>query len=141
MEKGGADDNKQTNEEPWQLHEGGEAADAQTPVASSEPDPDLVSSKRQNKISDSHLAIVQESAREIVAGADLIEKPTRYKTLYYGLKLNHVRNVAIVHPLMFTLRRVLYALTIVLMPNWPLIGTWILLIGTLVMLGYALVEW
>ena len=84
---------------------------------------------------------MQASAREIVAGADLIEKPTRYKTLYYGLKLNHVRNVAIVHPLMFTLRRICYALTIVLIPNWPLIGTWILLIGTLVMLGYALVEW
>ena len=39
----------------------------------------------------------------------------RYRTLHYGLKRNHERNVAIVHPLMFILRRVIYALVIVFM--------------------------
>ena len=80
-------------------------------------------------------------AREIVAGCDLVRKPIRHKTLYYGLKLNHARNVAIVHPLMFTLRRIIYALSIVLIATLPLLGVWIMLVGTLLMLAYALVEW
>ena len=86
------------------------------------------------------MEIIQENAQEIVAGTDLIEKPIRYKTLYYGLKLNHARNVAVVHPLMYTLRRVIYALTIVLIATLPLIGVWIMLASTLIMLAYALLE-
>lgn len=35
-----------------------------------------------------------------------------HSTLFYGLKLNHPHNVAIVHPLSFVLRRVLFALLI-----------------------------
>lgn len=80
-------------------------------------------------------------AREIVAGCDLVKKPIRHKTLYYGLKLNHARNVAIVHPVMFTLRRIIYALCIVLIATLPLLGVWIMLVGTLVMLAYAVTEW
>ena len=80
-------------------------------------------------------------AKEIVAGTDLVNQPIRHKTLYYGLKLNHPRNVAIVHPLMFTLRRVFYALSIVLIATLPLLGVWIMLAGTLVMLSYVLTEW
>mmetsp|Transcript_288 Transcript_288/g.395 ORF Transcript_288/g.395 Transcript_288/m.395 type:complete len:90 (+) Transcript_288:4484-4753(+) len=55
--------------------------------------------------------------------------------------MNHPRNVAIVHPLMFTLRRIIYALSIVLIPTVPLLGVWLMLVGTLVMLAYALTEW
>ena len=80
-------------------------------------------------------------AKEIVAGCDLVKKPVRHETLYYGLKLNHAKNVAIVHPLMFTLRRIIYALSIVLIATLPLIGVWIMLIGTLVMLAYVFTEW
>lgn len=38
-----------------------------------------------------------------------------YRTLYYGLKKNHVHGAAVVHPLAFVLRRLLYALIIVFM--------------------------
>lgn len=76
-----------------------------------------------------------------MAGIDLVQKPIRYKTLYYGLHVNHARNVGIVHPLMFTLRRIIYALSIVFIPNAPILGVWIMLIGTLIMLAYALTEW
>ena len=80
------------------------------------------------------------SAREMIAGSDLIEKPYRYKTLYYGLKLNHPRNVAIIHPLMFTIRRIVYALSIVLLAKYPLFGVWILLGGTILMIAFAVTE-
>ena len=80
------------------------------------------------------------NARKIVAGIELIERPRRFKTLYLGLKLNHPRNVAIMHPLMFTIRRIIYAITIVWLPSIRLYGIWILLFSTLVMLCYALTE-
>ena len=54
--------------------------------------------------------------------------------------MNHPRNVALVHPLMFTLRRIIYALIIVFMFKAPLLGTWIMLWGTLAMLAYVFVE-
>ena len=85
--------------------------------------------------------IWEEKAKEIVAGIDLVTKPARYKTIYLGLKLNHAHNVAIVHPLMFAIRRIIYALSIVLLPTASFSGIWIMLIGTLVMLGYATTEW
>ena len=90
--------------------------------------------KRQQKL-------IKKKAKEIVAGTDLVKNPIRYKTLYYGLKINHARNVAIVHPLMFTLRRVIYAISIVLIATLPLLGVWVMLAGTLVMLAYVLTEW
>ena len=93
-----------------------------------------VEKKRLKKLS-------RMKAKDIVAGTDLVNQPRRHKTLYYGLKLNHPRNVAIVHPLMFTLRRVFYALSIVLIATLPLLGVWIMLAGTLVMLAYVLTEW
>lgn len=55
--------------------------------------------------------------------------------------MNHPRNVAIVHPLMFTVRRIVYALSIVLIAGLPLLGVWLLLLGTLGMLAYTLLEW
>ena len=36
-----------------------------------------------------------------------------YQTLFYGLKVNHPHNVAVVHPLSFLLRRIVYSLVIV----------------------------
>ena len=38
-----------------------------------------------------------------------------FRTLFYGLKRNHPHNVAILHPLAFILRRVLYSIIIVFM--------------------------
>ena len=44
-----------------------------------------------------------------------VEKNLRpsYRTLFYGLKRNHPHNVAIVHPIVFILRRILFAVIIV----------------------------
>ena len=64
----------------------------------------------------------------------------RYKTLYYGLKRNHPRNVAIVHPLMYMMRRIIFAFMIVYMDKVELWNVLIFLTCTLAMLAYALVE-
>lgn len=83
-------------------------------------------------------AHIPATAREIVAGEDLIRKPVRFRTLYLGLKLNHPSNVAIVHPMMFTLRRIAYALAIVLLQNVKVVSTWILLFGTVAMVVFSI---
>ena len=44
-----------------------------------------------------------------------VQQSLKYKTLHFGLKMNHERNVAAVHPLMFLLRRIIYAVVIVFM--------------------------
>lgn len=76
----------------------------------------------------------------MVAGASLIKKSQRYKTLFYGLRLNHPRNVALVFPVLDTMRRLIYALSIVFLADVPLVGVWILLGGTLGMLVFAMTE-
>ena len=97
--------------------------------------------KIEYKKKQQHEETIMMSAKETVAGAELIMKPVRFKTLYYGLKLNHPRNVALVHPVMFSIRRIIYALSIVLLAQYALFGVWILLVGTLFMLAFAITEW
>ena len=79
-------------------------------------------------------------AKEIVAGESLIRLNPRYKTIFSGLKLNHPRNVAIIHPLMFLVRRVVYILAILLYYKRDLTGILMFHSCTLVMLGYAILE-
>ena len=62
----------------------------------------------------------------------------RYRTLQYGLKRNHERNVAVVHPLMFILRRLVYALVIVFMEEFMVFGVLVVMASCLIMLAYAL---
>ena len=62
------------------------------------------------------------------------------KALYFGLKVNHPRHVAVVHPLAFLLRRVIYACIIVLLDKQPLIGSFGLMLTCLFMLGYVFTE-
>ena len=95
---------------------------------------------REVELKRQHEEIVARNAREMVAGAYLITKSKRFKTLFYGLKLNQPRNSALVHPLMYTVRRVIYALAIVLLAHHSLFGVWILTVSTLLMLVYALNE-
>ena len=64
-----------------------------------------------------------------------------YRTLFYGLRHNHERNVAIVHPLMFLVRRVIYALVIVFLAHVMFWGVWFVMYSCLVMLAFALAEW
>ena len=49
--------------------------------------------------------------------AERVQVSNFYRTLFYGLKWNHEHNVAMVNPLAFVLRRVLYALVIVFMAD------------------------
>ena len=65
-----------------------------------------------------------------------------YKTLYLGLRRNQDHSMAVVHPVTFTLRRLLYAVIIVHMQggNLTFFGTMIMLITCLVMLGLVLME-
>ena len=68
----------------------------------------------------------------------------RLKTLYTGLKMNHPRHVALVHPLAFLLRRILFAVIIVFMVNLMvhcIFGVFLLMLTCLFMLGYVLHEW
>jgi len=80
-------------------------------------------------------------ARNRLKIEDTVPERQGYKTLFYGLKQNHERNVAVIHPLMFLLRRVIYAFVIVFMDEisvWPVM---IVMVCTLVMLAYALLEY
>ena len=72
--------------------------------------------------------------------ADSVKEPSRSKTLYYGLKRNHPRNVAVVHPLMFLFRRIIFALVIVFMDQVPIWGIIIFMYMALTMLAYVLSE-
>ena len=45
--------------------------------------------------------------------ADTVKPKSSQETFYYGLKANHERNVAVVHPLMFMMRRITYTSAIV----------------------------
>ncbi len=84
--------------------------------------------------------IMRHRAKILIELADSVREPERYKTLYYGLKRNHPRNVAVMHPLMFMMRRIIYALTIVFMDEIPIWGVFIFMGYTLLMLGYVLSE-
>ena len=64
-----------------------------------------------------------------------------YKTLFYGLKKNHPHNVAIVHPLLFLLRRIIYAIVIVLTTEEnALFGAIALLLTCLFMITLVVLE-
>ena len=55
---------------------------------------------------------LKELAKEIVAGEKLIYVPLRTSTIHSGLRLNHPRNVALIHPVIFILRRILFVAAI-----------------------------
>ena len=48
---------------------------------------------------------------------DSVKVNSSYKTLFYGLKMNHPHNVALIHPVAFVLRRILFALVILFMTS------------------------
>lgn len=83
---------------------------------------------------------MKRQAKLAIEIEESLRKPQRYKTLYYGLKVNHPRNVAVIHPLMFFLRRIILACIIVFLDEIPLVGTWIFMACSLTMLAYVLTE-
>jgi cobalamin biosynthesis protein CobD/CbiB len=64
-----------------------------------------------------------------------------YKTLFYGLKKNHHHNVAIVHPLSFLLRRIIYATVITFTTeDNAFFGALILLLTCIFMMTLVVLE-
>lgn len=80
------------------------------------------------------------SARDRLKLEDTVRPSQLFKTLHYGLKRNHERHVAVVHPLMFLLRRVVYALVIIFMDDIMVWGVFIVMANCMLMLAYALSE-
>ena len=83
---------------------------------------------------------MRPEARMRLALEDEVELSAYYKTLFLGLKLNHPHNVAIMHPLFFLLRRVLYALIIVFLVDYPFFATTFLLLSCFAMLCFVVVK-
>lgn len=86
-----------------------------------------------------------EAQRHVVYQDRVFKRTQRYgyRTLFYGLKKNHAHNVAVVHPVAFLLRRVLYSLIIVFMARNELnvlFGCLLLLVPTLFMLVLIVLE-
>jgi hypothetical protein len=101
---------------------------------------DPVLRSRENSQRSFRIRRAHKEARVRLAIEDTVKQHKGYKTLFYGLKQNHERNVAVIHPLMYLLRRVVYALVIVFMDEitvWPVV---IVMVSTLIMLAYALSE-
>ena len=64
--------------------------------------------------------------------------PAWYSTIFYGLKRNHPLNASVVHPLLFLLRRILFAIIIVgVSQERMLISAFMMLYMTLAMLLIA----
>ena len=65
-----------------------------------------------------------------------------YQTLYSGLRRNHEHGASSLYPLLYVLRRIVYAMVIVFLieENMPLFGTLILTISSLMMLAFTAME-
>ena len=70
-----------------------------------------------------------------------VQSKNAYKTLFSGLKKNHPHNVAIVHPLSFLLRRIIYAVVIVCSTEENVFfGALILLLTCTFMMTFVVLE-
>lgn len=83
---------------------------------------------------------IKRDANLIVQLEDHVELNQRYKTVFSGLKLNTAHNSAIVEPVIFMLRRLIYAALIVFMPHMPHIATLVLLGVCFATLAFTIVE-
>ena len=83
--------------------------------------------------------LVVQAHIKLVLEGQVISNP-RYKTVFEGLKKNHAHNVALVHPLAFLLRRIVFSAIIVFMYSMPYAASLILLILTMAMLAYVITE-
>ena len=64
----------------------------------------------------------------------------RYETIFYGLKKNHPHNVALVHPMFFLLRRIIYAAIIIFLYSRPFFASLALMVLSFGILGYVICE-
>jgi len=71
---------------------------------------------------------------------DQVRLNKRYATVFDGLKLNTEHNSAVVEPLLFLLRRTIFATVIVFLPNAPLVAAMIMLVASVCVLAFTIVE-
>ena len=69
-----------------------------------------------------------------------VEVNNRYRTLFYGLKRNHQNRAAIVYPLFFLIRRLIYSALVLFLAEIPVVGAYILCTICLMMIAYIIVE-
>lgn len=81
-----------------------------------------------------------KQAKRRVALESEVECNPRYKTLFYGLKKNQPHNMAIVHPLSYLLRRVLFVMVTLFVFETPLFAALSLVGVSLLMMGVLLTE-
>lgn len=62
------------------------------------------------------------------------------KILFDGFKLNHPRNVALIYPIIFLVRRLILALTLVFLQEWRHWGLFITMTTTWMTLTYIIIE-
>ena len=107
----------------------------------------LLNPQKSTSSAAKHEKALQDKADKIyseaylrVKVADRVKANQSYRTLFYGLKPNQERSSAIVHPFMFLLRRVIYALVIVCLVETYLWGVFVVMFSCLCMLAFALTE-
>ena len=64
----------------------------------------------------------------------------RYKTLFFGLRLNHPHNATVVHPMIFILRRITYAAIVLFMFNTSMIGAYLLSVICIGVILFVIIE-
>ena len=83
--------------------------------------------------------LVAEAKARVYLESRVVLNP-RYSTIFYGLKKNHPHNVALVHPITFLLRRIVYSAIIIFMFHLPFFASLVLLILSLGFLMYVILE-
>ena len=64
----------------------------------------------------------------------------RYQTLFYGLKKNHPRQISVLYPVIYLMRRVVYIILILFMTELPFVSVVILLLWCLATLSLIWTE-
>ena len=64
----------------------------------------------------------------------------RYRTLFFGLRLNHPHNATVVHPSIFILRRITYAATVLFMFNTSIITAYLLSVICIGVIAFVVIE-
>lgn len=65
-----------------------------------------------------------------------MQVPKRYATLFNGLKLNTAHNSAVMEPLIFLVRRFLYAMMIVLLGHKPQVALMLMIALSVIVLAF-----
>jgi len=70
----------------------------------------------------------------------LVRVSAHYRTLFTGLKKNHQHSAAVVYPVIFLIRRIVYAAIVLFLVHIPSVAAYLLCWICVGMIGYILVE-